>query len=103
MVVYKLLMCPTSNHHQNFQSFDVCKTSLEYAIDKEHMVKVFKMILFTFFFRQERVQTVQSGLKRSQSILSYSANDHCAHRLHSNLKKAQRVAAMSGDFLTPPF
>ena len=47
---------------------------------------------------------VQSGLKRSQSILSYSANDHGAHHLYSNLKKAQKVAAvMSGDFLTPPF
>ena len=47
MVAYKLLMCPTSNHHQNFQSFDVCKTSLEYSINKAHMVKVFKMIFNT--------------------------------------------------------
>ena len=42
MVVHKLLMCPTSNHHQNF-------LNLEYAIDhdKAHTVKVFKMIFNT--------------------------------------------------------
>ena len=56
------------------------------------------------FFRKERVQRVQSASKRSKFILSYSANDHGAHHLHPNLKKAQKVAAvMSSDNLTPPF
>ena len=56
------------------------------------------------FFHKERVQRVQSASKHSKFILSYSANDHGAHHLHPNLKKAQKVAAvMSSDNLTPPF
>ena len=60
--------------------------------------------LFTFYFRKERVQTVQSVSKRSKSLLSYSANGLGTHHLYSDLKKAQYVAAiMSEDFATPPF
>ena len=44
---------------------------------------------FAFFFRQDRVQRVQSVSKFSKSLLSYSANDRGTHNLHSDLKKAQ--------------
>ena len=44
--------------------------------------------MFTFF-RQERVQRVQSKSKHSRSLLSYSANDRGTHHLRANLQKAQ--------------
>ena len=69
-----------------------------------HCIRQHMYSMFTFFFRQERVQRAQSTSKRSKSLLLYSANDRDAHHLHSDLQKAQLVAAVrSGDFVTPPF
>ena len=89
-----------------------CRASISPSIVSHHCVQWYKLARwmcqrmyskFTFYFRKERVQTVQSVSKRSKSLLSYSANGRGTH-LYSDLKKAQYVAAiMSVDFATPPF
>ena len=75
-----------------------CRVSTSPSIVSHHCVQWYKLArwmcqcmysMFTFYFRKERVQTVQSVSKRSKSLLSYSADGRGTHPLHSDLKKAQ--------------